>query len=313
MTRVERLTATILLLQEGRRNCEWLARELGVSRRTVIRDVQSLTAMGVPVLSFEGATGGYEIAREFTLAPLHLTWREALLLMLAVGGLEKMADTPFLADRASLVAKLRALMPEGQRSRVEALLSRVSLEVPERAQRARYLESLLQAVGSGAWVRIAYSESSYVLRPDRLYADRGFWYLEGIADGKSRNLRVDRISAVEACEPPERIEEPLPYGHPSHPLVRVRLTASGARIVEREPHLGKLIGGSGPTCIEFRCPPEELPWYARYFGGMGPDAQVEAPTELVDLIVERARAQLRQYQVSEESENGDRLMSPMPR
>lgn len=290
MTRVERLTALVLLLQEGRRNADLLSDQLCVSRRTVIRDVQALTAMGVPVDSHGGPGGGYEIARGSTLAPLHLTWREALLLMMAMEGLAKMADTPFAADRASLAAKLRALLPESQQNRVAGLLERVGIEVPSRPQRSPHLDALMGCLG--AWARVDYDRTTTTVRVDRVYADGGLWYLEGVDGARNRTLRVDRIRSVEAADAPDVIVEPLPYDHPSHPAIRVRLTAVGARRVEREPHLGPY---AKEGLLEFRCPPSELDWYARYFGGMGADAIVEGPPELVDRIRDRARAVLALY------------------
>lgn len=109
---------------------------------------------------------------------------------------------------------------------------------------------------------------------------------------RRRTLRIDRIRAVREAEAPDIVVEPLPYDHPSHPTIRVRLTAAGARRVEREPHLGP---HAREGLLEFRCPPSELDWYARYFGGMGADAHVEGPEELVERIVERARGVLGQY------------------
>jgi predicted DNA-binding transcriptional regulator YafY len=291
LTRVERLTALLVLLHERKRTAEALSEELGVARRTVLRDVQSLTAMGVPVIAQSGPNGGYEVPREATLAPLHLTWREALLLTLAVDGLTKMADTPFRADRASLVAKLRALMPESQRERVATILDRVGLEVPERKQRAPLLERLLDLAGQ--WAEIGYDGRNRVVRLDRLYADRGLWYLETVTEGKARVFRADRVTSVTPCTAPESHIDPRPYGDPSHPLVRVRFTELGARRAQSDPHLGPHVQGEG--CVEFRCPPEELDWYARYFGGFGREAHVESPPELIDRIVSNARALESQY------------------
>ncbi|MGV3616228.1 MAG: helix-turn-helix transcriptional regulator [Fimbriimonas sp.] len=293
MTRVERLTALVLLLQEGRRSADWLADQLCVSRRTVIRDAQALLEMGVPVDSHGGPGGGYEIARGSTLAPLHLTWREALLLMMAMEGLTKMADTPFAADRASLSAKLRALLPESQQTRVAGILERVGIEVPVRPQRAPFLDALMERLGQ--WADLDYDGKGLLVRIDRVYAEGGLWYAQGVDAERTRVLRVDRVRSVAPAEVPPVVAEPLPYDHPSHPTVRVRLTAAGARRVEREPHLGR---HAREGTMEFRCPPSELDWYARYFGGMGPEAHVEGPPELVERIVARAQNALRQYDSS---------------
>jgi predicted DNA-binding transcriptional regulator YafY len=111
-------------------------------------------------------------------------------------------------------------------------------------------------------------------------------------DARIRTMRIDRVQAVRDGEAPAIVKEPLPYDHPSHPTIRVRLTAAGARRVEREPHLGR---HAKEGLLEFRCPPRELDWYARYFGGMGSDAHVEDPPELIERIVARARDVLDQY------------------
>jgi predicted DNA-binding transcriptional regulator YafY len=97
-------------------------------------------------------------------------------------------------------------------------------------------------------------------------------------------------------EPPEESDiDEVPYNHPSHPLVRVCLTASGAQRVQHDPHLGPNLLGDGAQVLEFHCPPSELEWYARYFGGMGPDAIVESPPELVDKILVLTREILKIY------------------
>jgi predicted DNA-binding transcriptional regulator YafY len=233
--------------------------------------------MGVPILGQSGPNGGYEIDRDSTLSPLHLTWREALLLMLAVDALSKMSDTPFLADRASLRAKLHALLPPSQSERVAVLLERVGLEVPARPQRTPLLDRLLELCGS--WVQVDYAGKLRTVRIDRLYADRGFWYIVGLCDGRSKVFRADRIVDVAPCATPPETAEPLPYGHPSHPRIEVELTPAGARRAQSDPHLGPHV--TGPGHLAFHCPPEELDWHARYFIGFGEEATVLAPPELV--------------------------------
>src|SRR5207247_9444782 len=97
--------------------------------------------------------------------------------------------------------------------------------------------------------------------------------------------RVDRMADL---QPPEAPEDSLPatasrpYHHPSHPEVVVRLTPRGVLRVERDPQLGGAVQPEtdGGGLLRFRCPPPELDWYARFFFGFGPDAEVLAPPEL---------------------------------
>ena len=300
MTRIERLMAEVLLLQERGRSCEELSRGLEVSRRTVIRDVQALCEMGVPVISRDGVGGGYSLSPHFSVQPLELSWQEALLLVMALDGLSKMSDSPFSAERKSLAAKLRPLIPDKHLARLDELRENIVLEVPERTTKAPMLDVLVPVVGTRNWVSLDYDSSDgltkRIIRPDRLYADRGLWYLVGYDGQSSRTMRVDRIRAVGAAEAPASIEEAVPYDDPSHPLIRVELTRRGARMVQRDPHMGEHVdANSERQCLEFRCPPSELKWYASYFGGMGSDALVHAPENLRALIRDHALALLVMY------------------
>ncbi|MDR3691961.1 MAG: WYL domain-containing protein [Fimbriimonas sp.] len=299
MTRTERLMAVVLLLQERRRRCEEIAECLEVSRRTVMRDVQALYEMGVPIISQDGIGGGYSLPAGHKLEPLELSWQEALLLIMAVDSLSKMSDSPFSAERASLASKVRHLIPHKHLAKLEVLRQNVQLEVPKRQARAPMLDRLVGLVGASLWIQVSYDseqgESKRVVRPDRLFAERGFWYLEATEEQGSRLLRVDRILEIDSAEPPASVEEPLPYGHPSHPLIRVRLTRRGARIVQGEPHLGGQIQEVGEQTLEFRCPPSEFDWYTSYFGGLSPDAEVLEPEDLRQRIRRRAQSTLDLY------------------
>ena len=302
MNKIERLTSEILLLQERKRGSEELAELLDVSKRTIIRDIHALCEMGVPVIARDGIYGGYSLPSEYTLSPLQLTWKEMLLLMMALSGLSRMADAPFAAERNSLLSKIDALLPDEHRDRVKGLLGKVSLDIPERPQRSPMLEQLVELLEVGRWARLSYRSGGPVyfveVKPLRITADRGLWYLRALVDGMERSYRVDRIESIQECEPREaEPSEPLAYDDPSHPLIRVRLGAKGIQRVERDQHLCALVAGAEPpVTIEFRCPPSELDWYARFFGEMADEALVSAPEALIERIVQRAERILTIYE-----------------
>ena len=286
MNKIERLTNTILLLQERGRTSQELSELLEVSRRTVIRDVEALCEMGVPIIAQGGIGGGYSLAGEYSIAPLQLTWREAMLLILALSSLSKMSDTPFSAERASLFVKVSNLIPARHKEQVQSYLDKVEMEIPER-RKAPLLDQLIEAAKRSAWQELKYDapegQTAIPMRIDRVFADRGFWYVSGHSEGKSLRLRTDRILKATSIEP-MAANEPLPYGHPSHPKVVVKLSQRGFRNVERDPHLGPALKGHKGDTIEFHCPPEELDWYAKYFGSMGNDAVIGGPPELLEKI-----------------------------
>jgi predicted DNA-binding transcriptional regulator YafY len=306
MNRIERLTAILLLLQEKPRTSSEIARHFEVSKRTVLRDVQALCEMGVPVVSRDGAGGGYSLPPSYRLTPLPLTSNEAFLLLLALGSINRLADVPFREERASLAAKLQSLLPARQRPEIESMLAAVSVDVPERTRRSPFIEALVSAAREGRWVQVAYQSaarlSSLHILPRQITTHGGYWYCHAYTfeTEEERTYRVDRFQAVSpAGERFERVQapEPRPYTHESHPEVRVTLTARGAAYVESEPHLGQHIqrAADGTCYLAFRCPPSELDYYARYFAGLGTEAEVHAPQELRELLAGLGQKLLEQY------------------
>ena len=291
MNRIERLAAILLLLQEEPHTSQEIARHFEVSKRTVLRDVQALSEMGVPVIAREGPGGGYSLPASYLPAPLPLTAPETFLLLFALGALERLADLPFARERATLALKLRALLPEGRLDAVEGLLARVEVDVPQRAERAPFLDDLVRAAEQETWVRIRYRsverESLQHILPAQITMQNGLWYCRAYSDehGQERTYRVDRILDLlaPAAGFHPRVRPPLrAYQDPAHPQILARLTPRGVAAVEREPHLGpqvrRLPDGRGELC--FRCPPGELDWFSGYFAGLGTEVEVLAPAEL---------------------------------
>jgi predicted DNA-binding transcriptional regulator YafY len=310
MNRIDRLTGILLLLQEQPRTAAEIARHFEVSRRTVLRDVQALCEIGVPIVAREGVGGGYSLPDSYRRAPLPLTANEAFLLLLALSTIDRLADTPFGRARTTLVAKLRALLPGEQLPDVERMLATVGVDVPERTERAPLLDPLIAAAQERRWIRVTYRSaerrSTQHLLPRHVFAQQGYWYCRAYAaeHAAERTYRVDRVEALEPpgddFRPPgpEGIPpEPLPYDHESHPQVVAMLTARGMASAESEPHLGRQIerlpDGSGR--LAFHCPPGELGYYARYFAALGADAQVCAPAELRERIGAIGRMLVEQY------------------
>jgi predicted DNA-binding transcriptional regulator YafY len=306
MNRIERLTAILLLLQEKPRTSSEIARHFEVSRRTVLRDVQALCEMGVPVVSRDGAGGGYSLPSSYRLTPLPLTSNEAFLLLLALGSINRLADVPFRQERASLAAKLQSLLPPQQRPDVESMLAAVAVDVPERTRRSPFIEALISAAREGRWVLVAYQSASRLsslhILPRQITTQNGYWYCHAYTfeTEEDRTYRVDRIQVLHLAGDDfkhVRAPEPKPYSHDSHPEVTVTLTALGAAYVESEPHLGQHIQwhNDGTAHLAFRCPPSELAYYARYFAGLGAEAQVQAPQELRELLALLGRKLVEQY------------------
>lgn len=114
MSRTERLLDLIQLLRRHRRPVSGaqLADELGVSLRTIYRDIQTLTSTGAPIAG--GAGLGYVLQPGFTLPPLMFTHDEIEAIALGAGMVTRAAD-PTLANAArNALAKVVAVLPPGR-------------------------------------------------------------------------------------------------------------------------------------------------------------------------------------------------------
>ncbi len=306
MNRIERLTAIVMLLQDRPRTSTDIARHFEVSKRTVLRDVQALCEMGVPVIAQDGPHGGYSLPAEYALKPPALTVQESFLLLLALRALGRLTDVPFGTARASLEAKMRRVLSRSELKTVDRWLDRVDMSVPQRGARSPFLDPLIAAADEGRWLRVEYASaerrSTQHLRPRAVTELRGFWYCRALSAerGEERRYRVDRFLAVGPAEPgfaPPPLPARLAYDDPSHPEVRATLTARGLAYGEAElEQIGPLQPAAGGGAeLRFRCPPGELDWYGRFFAGLGREADVQAPPELRARLAAVGRALVQRY------------------
>lgn len=200
------LSALMLLQSRGRMSAPQLAQELEVSIRTVYRDIDQLSAAGIPVIADRGRTGGFQLLNGFRTQLTGLTQAEAEALMLA--GLPGPAAELGLADRmASARLKLMAALPAGMRA--ERVASRFHLDVTGWF-RATEPVALLPVVASAVWderyIRIRYrqGENSNEVRlgPLGLVLKAGVWYLVAQRGSAYRTYRAANILAAEALADP---------------------------------------------------------------------------------------------------------------
>lgn len=112
----QRLFQLYLLLLSGEQlTAAALAEELGASERTIYRDVQRLAEAGLQV---QGATGvGYRLREPPALPPLLLTLEEIRALVKGVYAVQESGDAAMVRGAASLLDKLRAMVPPRSRAK----------------------------------------------------------------------------------------------------------------------------------------------------------------------------------------------------
>ena len=210
----DRLLSILLLLQtRGRVPAHELAERLEVSVRTIYRDIEALSASGVPVYAERGRHGGIHLLDGFRTDVTGLTADESrALFVLAAQG----AHTALGLDAAfgSALRKVMAALPAPHRPAAEAASRRILVDATRwkgGPQPTVDLSSLQDAVFADRRLRLRYRHSgdtaphTYTVDPYGLVSKAGVWYLVADHRGRPRLYRADRArSATPLPEPVRR-------------------------------------------------------------------------------------------------------------
>jgi predicted DNA-binding transcriptional regulator YafY len=201
--RASRLLTILLTLQtRGRASASELANELGVSSRTIHRDIDELTTSGVPVYAERGRDGGFRLLDGYRVKLNGLTSLEAEALALA--NLPGPATDLGLGE-AVLTAHLKiiAALPQGQRESAERTMSRFHLDPTgwyQQPDPVPHLPALARAVWSNNQVKITYrswkADVERTADPLGLVLKGGNWYLVARVGSDTRSFRVSNILSM---------------------------------------------------------------------------------------------------------------------
>jgi predicted DNA-binding transcriptional regulator YafY len=182
LSRTARLLELLIRVQtKPRFTAAELAEEFGVSRRTMLRDLSALSAMGVPLRSTPGPGGGYSLPRGGRRLSPSLTVDEALALIASYEALLRYPVHPFSTQSLSAVTKLRAALPREVVAELDRLRRHVFVAGPAHDYEAPLLGELLSAALDGTHLKVTYDSirsgiTERVIFPYGLYASQGYWY-----------------------------------------------------------------------------------------------------------------------------------------
>lgn len=220
--RADRLVSLVLLLRQHERlSATTLARELEVSTRTVLRDIEALSAAGIPVYAERGRNGGFALLPGFHTELTSLNHDEAVALLVA--GSRRGAQAFGLGSAlSSAMLKVVDALPAGHRDTATGATQRLLID-PEADLLSRRLDpdevpapvvaEVRRAVFGGHKLRIHYAAVGEdpkwrTVDPIGLVIVRDQGYLMAMRSGQDRTYRLSRIAAARALdEPADRPEQ----------------------------------------------------------------------------------------------------------
>lgn len=211
--RASRLVTLLLLLQtRGQLTAAELAAELEVSERTIHRDVDALSASGVPIYAERGPYGGIRLVDGYRTRLTGMTPDEAEALFLA-GLPGPAAELGLGTVVAAAQLKVLASLPPELRARASRLVERFHLDAGDwfrASQPVPHLAALSDAVWSSTRIAIEYARGDStvrrVLEPLGLVLKAGVWYVVARVEDRIRTYRVSRVVATEPTT--ERFDRP---------------------------------------------------------------------------------------------------------
>ncbi|MBY0564931.1 MAG: YafY family transcriptional regulator [Hyphomonadaceae bacterium] len=303
--RAGRLLSMLILLQmRGRLSAEALAAEFEVSVRTIYRDIDQLSAAGVPVYAERGRNGGFALHEGYRTRLTGFTPAEAEALLLAGVG-DAASALGVGAEAAAAQLKLLASLPQDAGASAQQVAQRFHIDPIgwyARAESIDLLPTLAGAVWRNRRIRIRYESWKEVVNRDLdplgLVLKGGLWYLVAAARGKARTYRVANIQKLDVLEAQARAPTRFDlarYWKTWAADFEARLLSGRAR-VKLSPLGFRLLRDTSPAAaeaarqsqraskpegwIEADIPVEEVAYAARQMLRLGAEATVLGPPEL---------------------------------
>ena len=321
--KASRLLSILMLLQaRGRMTAEALAQAMEVSQRTILRDIDQLSAAGVPLWGERGRQGGFQLRVGWSTQLTGMTEPEANALLLA--GLPGPATELGLgAAAASARLKMLASLPGGWREQADRVGECLHIDPVDwyRAQDTpRFLREVAEAVWHGRRLSVDYESwrgtARRELEPLGLVLKAGAWYLVARTAGKD-SVRTYRLASMLDVKTGSRtFKRPRGFNlartwqasaarfesELRKLQARVRVSPRGLKwlsnarvqVAASPAEAAKQI--ARPDWCEVQLPIESIEQGARQLLGFGAEIEVIEPVELRAEVLRQARQLVSLYQ-----------------
>ncbi|MEF2967479.1 WYL domain-containing protein [Paenibacillus sp. M1] len=213
--RADRLLSILLLLQnEGKLSSRSLAEKLEVSERTIVRDMDALSAAGIPVYAERGPSGGWMLAENYRTSLTGMNQEEILSLLLTRHSamLGELGIKPGHFETA--YQKLLASSPASVRQDAELIRERLHIDGAgwhASNETFPWLATVQEAVWSGRKLEMRYKKSEEkekdpgssprrTVHPLGLVAKRNVWYLVAEEGGELKTFRISRLTEARVLD-----------------------------------------------------------------------------------------------------------------
>ncbi len=196
--KIDRLIAIImLLLQQDKISASTLSEKLGVTVRTIYRDVETLSLAGIPIVTYPGVNGGIAILEEYKVDK-HLFTKEDITVL--VNSLASIPSGLSNTAQKNTVAKLQSFLPD-----IDISAGKIMIDPTPWGETSKTSVDLLQIqdaltnnyVVCFNYTRYDGTQTTRTVEPGRLILKGFAWYLQGYCTLR-KDFRIFKLSRIDS-------------------------------------------------------------------------------------------------------------------
>lgn len=192
----------IYLLQKQKVSAEELANTFEVSTRTIYRDMDALSAMGIPIISYLGKNGGFTLIDNYQLDKFTFNEEEKKFLLEGLTLKSELFDNHQLS---TLQRKIELLKENKEVDHTTITISSSTLHRPTIEEETKVkIKKVLSIIEQGDKIQISYvsqtaNNSSRIIQPLKLNFMNGSWYVEAFCESREA-LRLFKLTRIRSME-----------------------------------------------------------------------------------------------------------------
>ena len=208
MQKIERLMAIILALKNKKKmTAKELAEIFEVDVRTIYRDMQALSEINVPVVSYPGSEGGYEILDDYFIPPIMFNKDEVFAMLLAKKAIDIINIPGYAAFANSAFLKIENIVSECFKKDFEVVQNKIVFDIKSNdinIENSYVFNIVKQALKHNFKIKVNYNGSIssnlevQIIRPYGIVFEDGIWYIVAFSElsNSKVHLNIERINNI---------------------------------------------------------------------------------------------------------------------
>lgn len=208
MKKIERLMAIILALKKNKKmTAKELADTFEVDIRTIYRDIQALSEMNIPIISYTGSEGGYEILENYFIPPIMFNEDEVFSLLLS----KKIIDTVNIPGYSTFInsafLKIENIVPKCLKKDFEDIQNKIIFDLKYNdinIENAYVFDIVKKALKNNLKMKAIYNEDAksnlveHIIRAYGIVFEDGIWYIVAFSELSNSKIRlnIERIKSI---------------------------------------------------------------------------------------------------------------------